>query len=175
MVERDGTRLVSVVMGAPYSNGRYTDSIAMLDYAFEKLGTPAEVIEMPKVTIPSKIFYINDLPIAGFIQEETYLIRVEDLREYGFDVNYHPDTNTLEIINRPQKPMHGMEKKEFPQNAEFADGKAVNVVVKKTPEDMGLYTVSVYDLSGSAAIDVQELAYLGWVIPRGEMATIVTR
>lgn len=175
VVDRDGNRLISVVMGAPYSNGRYTDSIAMLDYAFETLGTQAEVIEMPKETVAAKTFYVNDLPIPGFIQEDIYLIRVEDLREYGFDVNYHPDTNTLEIINSPKKAMSGIEKKDFPQDAEFSDGKAVNVMVKKTPEDMGLYTVSVYDLSGSAAIDVQELAYLGWVIPRGEMATIVTR
>ncbi len=176
VVERDGTRLISVVMGAPYSNGRYTDSIAMLDYAFEKLGTePAEIAETPKTILETKNFYLNDMPIPGFVQDNTYLVRVEDLREYGFDVNYHPGTNTLEVINNPKKAMGGLEKKDFPQNADFSEGKAVNVMVKKTAADLGLYTVSVYDLSGRAAIDVQELAYLGWVVVRGEMATIVTR
>ncbi len=176
VVDRDGNRLISVIMGAPYSNGRYTDSIAMLDYAFDQLGAaPAPVAAMPKTMVEAKTFYLNDLPVPGFIQEDTYLIRVEDLREYGFDVNYHPDTNTLEIINSPKKTMTGLLAKDFPKDVELSGGKAINVMIKKSVDDMGLYTVSVYDLSGSAAIDVQELAYLGWVIPRGEMATIVTR
>ncbi len=175
LVDRDGVRMISVVMGAPYSNCRYTDSIAMLDYAFSEIGTISAPIPNPATVVPSTSFYVNDLPIPGFVLDDTYLIRAEDLREYGFDVNYEPETDTLEIINRTDKPMSGLNISDFPESAELSTAKAVNVLIKNNEEDLGIYTVTVYDLSGEAAIDVQELAYLGWVIQKNGVATIVTR
>ncbi len=176
VVERSGVRMISVVMGAPYSNGRYTDSIAMLDYAFGKMDMePLPAVSKPTEEVSAKTFYLNDLPIPGFVHGETYLIRVEDLPKYGFEVITKSESNTLEIINSPAKTMEGIAVREFPKKADFAAGKAVNVLIKQNGEDLGIYTAAVYDLSGKAAIDVQELAYLGWVIQRNQMATMVTR
>lgn len=175
VAERDGVRMISVVMGAPYSNGRYTDSIAMLDYAFSRTETIVPAEPDPAEMIPGAVFYMNDLPIAGFVKDGTCLIRVEDLREYGFDVNYDPESNTLEVINNSQKVMNGIESSSFPKEAEFTAAKAVNVLLRQNDSDYGIYTITVYDISGAAAIDVQELSYLGWVIQKGQNVTIVTR
>lgn len=177
VVERNGQRMVSVIMGAPYSNGRYTDSIAMLDYAFSVAGVPsAPPIEIPQEILPARTFYMNDLPIPGFGRADgTLLVRVEDLRQYGFEVTYQEDSNTLEVVNAPTKAMGGIALTDFPADGAVSEGKAVNVLIKGSQDDLGIYTVTVYDVSGMAAIDVQELAPLGWVIPRNGIATMVTR
>ncbi len=177
VVDRNGRRLISVIMGAPYSNARYTDSIAMLDYAFGTLGTaPTAPVEAPKTMMETKTFYLNDLPIPGFIaDEETYLICAEDLREYGFDVDYDQASNTLTITNRPGKIMNGIPESDFPDAVELVSVKSVNVMIKASDEDMGIYTISVHDASGKAAIDIQELASLGWVVVRENTAVAVTR
>ena len=39
----------------------------------------------------------------------------------------------------------------------------------------GVYTAGAYDINGSAAINVKELVYLGWVVQRDTSATVVTR
>ncbi len=178
VVERNGRRLISVIMGAPYSNARYTDSIIMLDYAFAQLGAaPASAIEAPKTVLKTKTFYVNDLPIPGYIaDEETYLICAEDLAEYGFDVEYDQVSNTLTITNRPTKLMNGIPMADFPADAELSSGKPVNVLIRDADDGLGgVYTLSVHDASGRAAIDIQELAYLGWVVPRQNTAVAVTR
>ena len=175
VTERDGVRLVSVVMGAPYSNGRYTDSIAMLDYAFEQVGTQIQEEELPPV---STRVYLNDTQIPGFVHrynEELLMVRVEDLRAYGFDVTYEADTNTLVVVNNPDAMITGISANDFPESLRVYNPMNVNVVLKNAGEDIGIYTEAVYDANGQAAINVQELTYLGWVIQKGTTATIVTR
>lgn len=191
VVERNGVRLISVIMGAPYADGRYTDSIAMLDYAFSQPAAQAQPEiepepEKPEVlrnitntgTLADANVYINDLPIADFICTDNpalTLIRVEDLRENGFEVTYEPDTNTLVVVNAPEKLLTGHDPSQFPAVLSVSGYKAVNVLLKQTQEDLGVYAAAVYDADGQAAIDVSELSYLGWVLQKDGKATVVTR
>lgn len=255
VVERDGVRMISVIMGAPYSNGRYTDSITMLDYAFSQASSqpqaqpepapvptatpapepPREYVSMavpdataapvrttapkpartekpapsapaapipsatavpaPAVTpsptaepapvtpsapaaFPDSPVHVNDLPIPGFVNgsdRAMQLVRVEDLRENGFEVTYEAETNTLVVVNAPAKQLTGHNPADFPAELTVWNRKPVNVLLKQNDSDLGIYTAEVYDAEGQAAIDVQELAYLGWVIQKDGKATIVTR
>ncbi len=179
VVERDGVRLISVIMGAPYSNCRYTDTISMLNEAFEKvkyMPAPEPVDEYPEGPVPVTV-YVNDMPIPGFElkDQDTKLIRVEDLRENGFDVEYEEDTNTLVVVNKPEKEMNGHNIDDFPRFKTVSKEHSVKVVLKENDNAIGLYVSNVYDAQGQAAIDVKELSYLGWVIQKNGKATIVTR
>lgn len=182
VAERDGVRMISVVMGAPYSDARYTDTVAMLDYAFEQASVqpvaPAPTkAPNPEISVPVTV-YVNDLPIPGFVNGNDHaqkLIRVEDLRNYGFEVTYEEDSNTLVVVNAVEKQMTGCSAEDFPSNNGVWDLKPVNVLLKQSAEDLGIYAAQVYDAAGNAAIDVQEMAYLGWVFQRENQVTMVTR
>lgn len=181
VVERDGVRLISVIMGAPYSNCRYTDSIKMLDYAFEQLGTTPVEYQPPVMNLPTaevaKAVYVNDTEIPGFYygdNKETILVRVEDLSYNGFDVIYNEDSNTVTAINNSQKEITG-------NNYESVEGLTleanypVNIMLKKNADDLGIYTLTAYSIGDRPAVDIQELSYLGWLVQRDGTAIIVTR
>ena len=172
VAERDGTRMISVVMGAPYSDARFIDSIAMLDYAFSRPESKPQAA--PALMADGSVFYVNDLPIAGFIRDGTYFIRVEDLRSYGFDVNYDAQTNTLEVMNRKETPLPD-DMVVTAADAAFTPSKAVNILLKQNAEDYGIFTLTAYDIAGKAAMDIKELSYLGWVLTKEKTAVAVTR
>lgn len=181
IVERDGVRLISVIMGAPYSNCRYTDSIKMLDYAFELKGVaPVEHNPNPRnlpVATLAKAVYVNDTQIPGFCcgdNNEIILVRVEDLANNGFDVIYNEDSNTITAINNSQKEL-GQNSFDNLDGLTLESNYPVNIMLKKNSEDLGIYTLTAYSIGDSPAVDVQELTYLGWVAQRDGTAVIVTR
>lgn len=151
----------------------------MLNEAFEKvkyMPAPEPVDEYPEGPVPVTV-YVNDMPIPGFElkDQDTKLIRVEDLRENGFDVEYEEETNTLVVVNKPEKEMNGHNIDDFPRFKTVSKEHSVKVVLKENDNAIGLYVSNVYDAQGQAAIDVKELSYLGWVIQKNGKATIVTR
>lgn len=180
VTDRDGRKIISVVMGAPYSNARYTDSIAMLDYAFDKVGgdqiTQAAVKEEPNAEL-AKV-YVNDMPIPGFYDKadpSAILVRVDDLSANGFDVTYNQDNDTLTAVNNVSKQISGHFEDTDASNLIIKSGNRTNVILKQGTDDCGVYTAGAYDINGSTAININELVYLGWVIQRGTTGTIVTR
>ena len=258
-VVRNGVRMISVIMGAPATNTRYTDSITMLDYAFSKAeaqpepqvsapeptaapepdkpyvsivgswtgpaavsttqpsarpaivpnataspapvstpsATPAPSPEpisepVPKPTpvpMPDSVpeeeipvqqtggtqIFINDTPIPAYRHEsqDMDLILVEDLRGNGFEVDYDPAGNTLTVINNPAALLTGHAADAFPEDNIIRDVKPVNVLLKGSADDLGIYTGLVYDYNGRAAIDVQEMAYIGWVLKNSDTQKVI--
>lgn len=180
VVQRGEKRLISVVMGAPYSNARYTDSIAMLDYAFDKAGqsAPQQTVVKAEPNAEAARVYINDTPIPGYYDKNdssVILVCVEDLCENGFDVVYDDDSNTLTAVNNKSKQISGRAESADVSDLVIKPGKHINVILRNGESDSGVYTAGAYDINGKTAIDVRELVYLGWVIQRGTTATIVTR
>lgn len=179
VVERNGRRLISVIMGAPYSNARYTDSIIMLDYAFTQLGSlpvPAPEIEAPKTMVTTNTFYLNDLPIPGVIVDgDIYLVCIEDLTKYGFDIGHDEEYDALVIINRPDKLMDGIPESDFPTEVELGSTSPKNLLVKDGEDGAGIFSISTYEISGRTAVNVQDLIQLGWVVPREDTIVAVTR
>lgn len=180
VVQRGDTRLISVVMGAPYSDARYTDSIAMLDYAFDKVGearTQQAAVKREPNAAAARV-YINDMPIPGYYDKDdssAILVCVEDLCENGFDISYDDDSNTVTCINNKSKQINGHNGDIDASETVIVPGKQINVILRNGADDCGVYTATAYDIDGKTAINVNELVYLGWVIQRGTTATAVTR
>lgn len=180
VVQRGGKRLISVVIGAPYSDARYTDSIAMLDYAFDKVGqeAPQQTVVKEEPNAAAARVYINDMPIPGFYDKNdssVILVRVDDLSENGFDITYDDDSNTLTAVNNKSKQINGHFENTDTSDLVIKPGKHINIILRNDESDSGVYTAGAYDINGSAAINVKELVYLGWVVQRDTSATVVTR
>lgn len=174
VAERGGIRLISVVMGAPYSDARYTDSIRMLDYAFN---AAANRMTAPEPNAHLIEAYVNDMPIPAFYEEgneSVILVRIEDLSKNGFDVSYEENGSLIYAVNNDQRESIG-------HTDMSADGLVISarrnteIVLRQNPDDYGMCASPIYDISGKAAIDIRDLAFMGWVKINDGKAIAVTR
>lgn len=187
-VQRDGTRLVSVVMNAPSTNIRYTDSIKMLDYAWDQLSQQQYIAPQPQeyiVATDLRIF-INDWEIPTYLYQgdtECGVVMVKDLVDYGFDVSYDLNTDTVSIVNNLDKEITAGpvfdEDGLFDENSDLAisDMEPAKILLKNGADDPGKYIDMVYDLGGKAAISIDELKYCGNLVWNGDknLVVVVTR
>lgn len=92
--ERDGRRMIAVLLGAPYSSIRASEMVALLDYGF---ATQVEAVELPEVPQPQ--------PGAVTLDEETAARRLYDLgllRGQGTLPNGEPDLALEETLSRAE-------------------------------------------------------------------------
>ncbi|MEG1442133.1 MAG: D-alanyl-D-alanine carboxypeptidase family protein [Oscillospiraceae bacterium] len=187
-VQRDGTRLVSVIMGAPSTNMRYTDTIKMMDYSWPLISS------IPQVEAPVKDYivatdmriYINDWEIPTFLHRgdiDRGVVMINDLVDYGFDISYDINTDTVTVLNNTNKEItagptydeqglydetHGIS---------ISDMEPAKILLKNDENDAGHYVSNVYDLGGKAAICIDELKYMGDLVWNADkkLVVVVTR
>ena len=159
VVDRDGTRLISVVMNAPSTNMRFTDSIKMLDYSWEQLASqqaaaPQYTEPEPKdyIVATDLRIYINDWEIPTYLHTgsgTSGVIMVNDLADYGFDISYDVYTDTVTITNNVGKEITAGPSYDemglYDESERFAvsDMEPAKVLLKNGPDDLGRILTSL--------------------------------
>lgn len=196
--ERNGKRLISVVMGENSTNMRYVDTIKIMDYCWELLDSRGEseqtyVDSTPKdfiVATDSRCF-INDWEIPTFIHygtedngyQDCAVVMLDDLKDYGFDVTYDINSDTVTVINNTDKdltagPNYG-EQETYVTDEKLAlsNWEPAKILLKQNPADPGVYAERTFDINGRGAISIDELKYMGSVIwnQKYNLTVVVTR
>lgn len=193
---RNGKRLVSVVMGESSTNMRYVDTIKMMDYSWDVLasrGEQAYVPETPKDYIVATDLrcFINDWEIPTFIHygnednnyQDCAVVMLEDLSDYGFDISYDLDTDTVTIINNLDKDLtagpnySGQNTYEDNQRLDLSTWEPAKILLKNGIDDPGVYAQRTFDINGRGAISIDELWHMGSVIwnEKYNITVVVTR
>lgn len=184
-VERGGTRLVSVVMGAPSTNMRYVDTIKMLDYSFS-LTSAADTVAQEQqnkdyIVATALRIYINDCEIPAFLHQgenECGVVLVDELEDYGFDVSYDINTDTVTIVNNTDKEITAADLKNKEGEAlEISGMEPAKILLKNGADDVGQYVDTVFDVGGRAAISIDEFWKMGNVVwnSKHNLVVVVTR
>ena len=172
---RNGRRLISVTMSSSATGQRFIDTAKLLDYGFsvanDKYGsiyftdmrTFINGIEMPTFA------YKGDLSHAVII--------AEDLKDYGFDVSYNADTQTLYVKYNKDKevtpiPLDSYKGKSGQKAYQIVNG-AVTVIIddgvkQYTPKD-------IYNVGGYVCLSVDEFRSMyDFVWNQSENAAYIT-
>ncbi len=103
---RDGRRMISVTMSSSSTGQRFVDTARLLDYGFSVMRT-----RYNNICFTDKHTFINGYEVPTFEYEPVSggsVIVAEDLRNYGFDVNFYPELQKLELKYNAQKPVSPM-------------------------------------------------------------------
>ena len=193
---RNGKRLISVVMGASSTNMRYVDTIKMMDYSWDLLsqrGDSVYVDETPKDYIVATDLrcFVNDWEIPTYIhygtEENGYqdcaVVMLGDLADYGFDISYDLDSDTVTIINNTDKdltagPNYGEQSwYDDETKLQLSDWEPAKILLKNGYDDPGVYAERTFDINGSGAIAIEELWHMGTVVwnEKYNLVVVVTR
>lgn len=193
---RNGKRLISVVMGASSTNMRYVDTIKMMDYSWDLLsqrGDSVYVDETPKDYIVATDLrcFVNDWEIPTYIHygtedngyQDCAVVMLGDLADYGFDISYDLDSDTVTIINNTDKdltagPNYGEQSwYDDETKLQLSDWEPAKILLKNGYDDPGVYAERTFDINGSGAIAIDELWHMGTVVwnEKYNLVVVVTR
>ena len=155
--QKDGNRIITVTMASSSGSKRFTDTEIMMDFGFSAIN------EKRNIYTTSLKATINSVEIPCFYTKEFNgcgVILAEDLANYGYDVYFNSDTQTLYLTYNPEKefspiPMdyyHGLE-----PNEKFMKfyPKTKKVVIKK--DELTFEPERVLTLDGYIAVGIDEL------------------
>ncbi len=154
--EKNGSRVINVVMRAAGNTGRYSDSRLLLDNGFNKI----EYFTTNLFSTDIKT-YINENPIPCLYyggRQTALCIVAEDLNSYGFDTHYDYSTSTLYISQNPYKtvlPISFYTANPMEPLYKIYDQPWLKVVLIKDGIEYPLKTV--FSLNGKCCISVDEL------------------
>lgn len=195
---RNGKRLISVVMGESSTNMRFTDTIKMMDYSWDLLSQRegsdnAYTDNTPKDYIVATDLrcFINDWEIPTFIHygteetgyEDCAVVMLDDLRDYGFDVTYDLETDTVTVVNNTDKdltagPNYG-EQIQYGEDEvlTLSDWEPAKILLKNGYDDPGVYAKQAFDINGRGAISIDEFWHMGTVVwnEKYNLTVVVTR
>ena len=194
---RGGKRLISVVMGSTSTNMRYVDTIKMMDFSWDILAQRGVLGQEISGTTKDYIVatdlrcFINDWEIPTFIHygnmqngyQDSAVVMLSDLADYGFDVSYDLATDTVTVVNNTDKdltagPNYG---EQFTcgedERLELSDWEAAKVLLKNGYNDPGVYAKNTFDINGRGAIAIDELWHMGTVVwnEKYNLTVVVTR
>ncbi len=100
---RNGRRMISVTMNSSSTGQRFIDTARLLDYGFAAANSRYGTIYYTDMRT-----FVNGAEMPTFVYKGTQphaVIVAEDLQNYGFDVDYNADTETLYIKYNENKPV----------------------------------------------------------------------
>lgn len=158
---RSGKRVISVAMLAPSNDGRFGDTIKLLDYGFKCLEQ-----RKPSLYYTNLCTFVDgfEMPTLVYKGAESFpVVVVEDLAVYGFDVTYDHEQRLLTAVHNPEKPIMPIpldiyKGKNLTKAYSIYDTAPLKVIVKNNETEYEIK--NVYNLGGYASIPVDELAQL---------------
>lgn len=156
---RGGTRIITVTMHSSTNDSRYTDTKKMLESGFEQMTTRTSNVFSTDIRA-----FVNgtEIPCCYYLgRQQSLLIIAENLRSYGFDVNYTAEDNTLRLeycggaaagVQLPERKTPGTALYPIYQNS------GLRVAVIKN--GVTTYLKTVYSLNGQCCISPDELGAL---------------
>ena len=156
--KRNDTRIVSITMGSSTNNTRYSDAKEALDTGFMQ----AEYFNTNIFSTDIRT-YINEkeIPCHYFLgKTKSLLLRAEDLQNYGFDLIYTPEDNTvyLSFNNQKEATPIASEENKVSGNPVYKMYTLSKPRVVLLAEDCCIEFKTVYSTNGYCFIDVDELA-----------------
>lgn len=159
--KQNGVRLISVVMNSSSTGQRFIDTAALLDYGFS--------IAIPKYnyvyfTDAQTFIDGNEVPTFFYNGAMQPVIVAEDLQNYGFDVDYKFDSETVSALltltyNKDKTaspiPMDYYKGKNGERAYYLMDWKNISVVVNDGTQSYQLS--DVYQANGYTLISAEEL------------------
>ena len=158
---RGDNRVISVAMLAPSNDGRFGDTVKLLNYGFEVLEDRKAYLYYTDLCT-----YIDGSEMPTFMRREgvgSANIIVEDLAAYGFDVTYDHEQRLLTAIHNPRKtitpiPLQIYKGKNLNKAYRIYDLDTLRVIIKSGDKEYEANTVC--NLGGYASIAVDELAQM---------------
>lgn len=156
--QRNGERIIAVTMGSSGGNYRFTDVKTMLDYGFSKLAERKYIYTTDIKT------YIDSVRIPCFYTNAgggKTLIIAEDLKDYGYEINYIDSEKTLYLTYNPQKAYTPIPMDYYnsltPMTAfmKYYEPSVIRVIISK--DDVVTEVDSVFRLNGYMAIPAEAL------------------
>lgn len=155
--EKDGKRIINVVMKSPTNDSRYTDTIKLFNNAYSQPEYNPNYLYSTDIKA-----YINgfEIPCCYYMgKNNTLCVVAENLNSFGFDVHYDSSASTLYIYDNPAKEIDTM----IPGDIEpmtpmyqILSDRHINVVLVK--QDGQQHTLkNVYVLNGMCAVSLDEL------------------
>ena len=98
--------MISVTMSSSSTGQRFVDTARLLDYGFSVIKS-----RYNSIYFTDKCTFINGYEVPTFEYEPVSggsVIVAEDLRNYGFDVNFYPELQKLELKYNSQKSVSPM-------------------------------------------------------------------
>ncbi len=153
--QKDGARVVTVVMKAPSNSARYIDTIEILNTAFSKSGYKNNYLYSTDI----KVFIDGyEIPCCYYLGNgSTLCIMAENLASFGFDLTYNADA--LHISDNPAKEIYTMvpgDDEPMTPMFKILERSSKKVIMETQSGNFPLYTV--FSLYGQTAISADELA-----------------
>ena len=171
---RNGHRLITVTMGSSSTNQRFIDTIRLLDYGFAQLEAREGIFYTDAKT------YINGYEVPTFMYKgETShaVVIAEDLRSYGFDVDFNGETECININYNPEKAYTPIPLESYKNR----DGQRVcsvlesNITATATNDTSVVALEDIYIINGYTCISVDELSKVyGFTWNDAEKAAYIT-
>ncbi|MBR1970864.1 MAG: D-alanyl-D-alanine carboxypeptidase [Clostridia bacterium] len=155
---KNDTRIISVTLGSSSNNTRYSDAKEGLNTGF----TQAEYFNTNIFSTDIRTYINeNEIPCYYFLgKNKSLLLRAEDLQDYGFDLIYTPEDNTVYLSYNNQKEATPLvlEENKVPGNPLYKlyTQSTPKVVLQKESGNIEFKTV--YSINGYCFIDVDEFA-----------------
>lgn len=157
---RNGRRIIAVTMASSSSNQRFVDMTALLDYGFSVSGgTPAVSAGLYHTDIRT---YINGHEVPTYAYTDSNVskpvILAETLMNYGFNVSYNAESQTLILSLNPDlspSPVAFYRGAPGEKAFDIMPENTVRVVINDGKNDRVIS--NVYNLNGYMAIDADEL------------------
>ncbi|MCH5210518.1 MAG: D-alanyl-D-alanine carboxypeptidase [Oscillospiraceae bacterium] len=158
--QRYGVRIVAVTMHSDFGPARFDDSIRLLDQGF----ITADYLYNSLFSTDMRIF-INDCEIPTFSYqgpEKGLCFLMEDLLNYGFDVDWDNETQTITARRKPANAITGIPMEiyhSYPVGSKIFDVARNSGISARIICSGKEYTFSnVYNLNGYTAVLADELA-----------------
>lgn len=158
--KQNGERVITVTMASASTGQRFIDTRYMLDYGFAAIESKKSIF-----TIAMRAF-INDYEIPCFYSKKYggAMIIAEDLANYGYDLNYDYDNQTLYLTYNPQKQFTPLDMSYYNSFSvgypfmKYYEPCGIDVVIQKG--SIILNVEAKHMLNGYMAISIDEIAEL---------------
>lgn len=155
---RNGRRMISVTMSSSSTGQRFIDTARLLDYGFSAANDKYGSIYYTNIRT-----FINGYEVPTFSYNGTHphaVIVAEDLANYGFEVTYNSDTQTLYAKYNEDKqitpiPLDSYIGKDGQKAFSIVNGSNIKVVVDDGTEQHNI--TDTYNVNGYMCMSVDEL------------------
>ena len=154
--QRDGQRFIAVAMGSTSATQRFSDVVAMLDYGFENAKNRLGTLQYTGLRT-----YIDNFEVPTFVHTGSgnRVVLVEDLTNYGFDIDFNPVTKTVTATRNRWKGSTPIPMDYYRAHEGEVAYNVINNNVSVIIMDNGIAKplTTLYNVNGYIGINVDEL------------------
>lgn len=156
---RNGKRILAVNMHSETRNARFTDAVKLLDLGFDKVNGTDRYKGLYSTDIN---VYFNDINIPCYYlkgDNNGAVIRVDDMRKWGFDIMYSDEKRTLFAEYNPSAQENlTFDDLHYDKNIKISDAADSDIGVALIYDGKPNYMNITCNVKGNMYISIDELA-----------------